>query len=214
MTISIKYTERFKKTIKALNDTSNILKSSIQMVSDTVIYFRNKYPDDINNSSSNVFKDELSKVIFSIRGYPLISALYYTEGTSLHTIFDQGLYSDCIKLISRIVEDSKWHNVFIKKWLNEAGGGSKSERSLISKLAEAGVLVLPKDKSHKTFQRKTRDFTADRIKARQDDRFRSIINDEIDAGQRFDGTDISAFTTNDASLHLFVRKSHDGNRGL
>lgn len=120
MTISIKYTERFKKTIKALNDTSNILKSSIQMVSDTVIDFRNKYPDDINNSSSNVFKDELSKVIFSIRGYPLISALYYTEGTSLHTIFDQGLYSDCIKLISRIVEDSKWHNVFIKKWLNEA----------------------------------------------------------------------------------------------
>ena len=120
MTISIKYTERFKKTIKALNDTSNILKSSIQMVSDTVIDFRNKYPDDINNSSSNVFRGELSKVIFSIRGYPLISALYYTEGTSLHTIFDQGLYSDCIKLISRIVEDSKWHNVFIKKWLNEA----------------------------------------------------------------------------------------------
>ena len=120
MTISIKYTERFKKTIKALNDTSNILKSSIQMVSDTVIDFRNKYPDDINNSSSNVFRGELSKVIFSIRGYPLISALYYTEGTSLHTIFDQGLYSDCIKLISRIVEDSKWHKVFIKKWLNEA----------------------------------------------------------------------------------------------
>ena len=120
MTISIKYTERFKKTIKALNDTSNILKSSIQMVSDTVIDFRNKYPDDINNSSSNVFKDELSKVIFSIRDYPLISALYYTEGTSIHTIFDQGLYSDCIKLISRIVEDSKWHKVFIKKWLNEA----------------------------------------------------------------------------------------------
>lgn len=120
MTISIKYTERFKKTIKALNDTSNILKSSIQMVSDTVIDFRNKYPDDINNSSSNVFRGELSKVIFSIRGYPLISALYYTEGTSLHTIFDQGLYSDCIKLISRIVEDSKWYKVFIKKWLNEA----------------------------------------------------------------------------------------------
>ena len=120
MTISIKYTERFKKTIKALNDTSNILKSSIQLVSDTVIDFRNKYPDDINNSSSNVFRGELSKVIFSIRGYPLISALYYTEGTSLHTIFDQGLYSDCIKLISRIVEDSKWHKVFIKKWLNEA----------------------------------------------------------------------------------------------
>ena len=66
----------------------------------------------------------------------------------------------------------------------------------------------------KTFQRKTRDFTADRIKARQDDSFRSIINDEIDAGQRFDGTDISAFTTNDASLHLFIRKSHDGNCGL
>lgn len=120
MTISIKYTERFKKTIKAFNDTSNILKSSIQMVSDTVIDFRNKYPDDINNSSSNVFRGELSKVIFSIRGYPLISALYYTEGTSIHTIFDQGLYSDCIKLISRIVEDSKWHKVFIKKWLNEA----------------------------------------------------------------------------------------------
>ena len=58
MTISIKYTERFKKTIKALNDTSNILKSSIQMVSDTVIDFRNKYPDDINNSSSNVFRGE------------------------------------------------------------------------------------------------------------------------------------------------------------
>ena len=66
----------------------------------------------------------------------------------------------------------------------------------------------------KTFQRKTRDFTADRIKARQDDGLWGIIDDKIDAGQRFDGTDISAFTTNDASLHLFVRKSHDGNRGL
>ena len=48
---------------------------------------------------------------------------------------------------------------YFKKWLNEAGGGSKSERSLISKLAEAGVLVLPKDKSHKTFQRKIGDLT-------------------------------------------------------
>lgn len=48
---------------------------------------------------------------------------------------------------------------YFKKWLNEAGGGSKSERSLISKLADAGVLVLPKDKSHKTFQRKIGDLT-------------------------------------------------------
>lgn len=48
---------------------------------------------------------------------------------------------------------------YFKKWLNEAGGGSKSERSLISKLAEAGVLVFPKDKSHKTFQRKIGDLT-------------------------------------------------------
>ena len=48
---------------------------------------------------------------------------------------------------------------YFKKWLNEAGGGSKSERSLISKLVDAGVLVLPKDKSHKTFQRKIGDLT-------------------------------------------------------
>lgn len=49
---------------------------------------------------------------------------------------------------------------YFKKWLDEASGSSKSERSLINKLADAGVLVLPKDKSHKTFQRKIGDLTA------------------------------------------------------
>ena len=61
------------------------------------------------------------------------------------------------------------------------------------------------------FQSETSNLTADRVKAGQSDRLRHIVDDQIDAGQRFNGTDISALTTDDTALHFIVGKVHNGN---
>src|SRR5690606_18629998 len=51
---------------------------------------------------------------------------------------------------------------------------------------------------HQLLQRSTGNFASDGIKARQNDRFRCIVDYEIDTGQCFQSTDIAAFTSDNA----------------
>jgi len=53
------------------------------------------------------------------------------------------------------------------------------------------------------------DFATDGVKSREDDGFRRIIDDQIDAGHGFDGANITAFTTDDAALHFVIGKVDD-----
>jgi len=61
------------------------------------------------------------------------------------------------------------------------------------------------------FQGLAGNLSPDRIKSGEDDRFGSIVNDDIYSGGGFNRPDIPAFTADDPSLHLFVRQRHDGN---
>ena len=61
------------------------------------------------------------------------------------------------------------------------------------------------------FNGQTGDFTAYRIKSRNDDGFRRIINDEINARRRFKGADIAALAADDAALHIVIGQIDNGN---
>ncbi|MNW57291.1 hypothetical protein D3C74_350840 [compost metagenome] len=67
---------------------------------------------------------------------------------------------------------------------------------------------------HQFLQGGPSDFTANWVKARQDHRFRCIVDNEIDPSQGFECADIPAFPADDPSLHFFVRQRYDGNRRL
>ncbi|GBE29440.1 hypothetical protein BMS3Bbin04_00452 [bacterium BMS3Bbin04] len=54
-------------------------------------------------------------------------------------------------------------------------------------------------------------FPAHWIKARYDNRFRSVINYYIYTGSSFQGANVATFTSNDASLDLIVRKGYGVN---
>ena len=60
------------------------------------------------------------------------------------------------------------------------------------------------------FETDARDLSAHRIERGQDDRFRRIVDDEVDAGRRFERTDVASFTTDDTTLHFIVGQRHDG----
>ena len=55
------------------------------------------------------------------------------------------------------------------------------------------------------FERTLRDLAADRVKSGNDDSFRRVVDDEIDAGQRLEGADVPALAADDASLHVVAR---------
>jgi hypothetical protein len=59
-----------------------------------------------------------------------------------------------------------------------------------------------------------RDFTPNRIKARHDNRFRSVVNDQVASGGHFQRTDVSPLPANDAALHLVAGKIDDRHRRL
>ena len=58
------------------------------------------------------------------------------------------------------------------------------------------------------------DLTAHRIKSGKYNRLRRIIDDQLDAGQLLQCTDITSLTADDAALHIIIRKLHDGNGRL
>lgn len=56
--------------------------------------------------------------------------------------------------------------------------------------------------------------TAYRIEAGQYDRFRRIIDDQLDTGQLLQCPDVSSFTANDSTLHFIIRQLYNRYGGL
>jgi len=63
-------------------------------------------------------------------------------------------------------------------------------------------------------QRQTRHLTAHRVKGGHRNGLGRIVDDQIDARDRFERADIAALAADDASLHFVVGKRHDGYRRL
>src|ERR1035441_601196 len=55
-------------------------------------------------------------------------------------------------------------------------------------------------------------FTAYRVKARKDNRFRGVVNYQVDAGGCFKCPDIATFPTDYPPLHFIRREGHYGKR--
>ena len=54
------------------------------------------------------------------------------------------------------------------------------------------------------FKSNARHFATDWLEAGKHDGFRRIVDDEIDASEIFQGANVAAFATNDATCHLVV----------
>lgn len=65
---------------------------------------------------------------------------------------------------------------------------------------------------YEPFKRGFRDFFAHRIEARNNDRFGSIVNNDIDSRERFKGADIPPFAADDAPFHFVARQRYRRNR--
>ena len=65
---------------------------------------------------------------------------------------------------------------------------------------------------HKTFQGQSGNFTANRIETGQNNRFRCIINNQINTGQCFNCAYIPPFTSDNTALHFFIRQGNYRNR--
>ena len=59
-----------------------------------------------------------------------------------------------------------------------------------------------------------RDLAAVRIEARQDDRARRVVDDEIDAGGELERADVAALASDDAALEIVARQVDDRDRRL
>ena len=64
------------------------------------------------------------------------------------------------------------------------------------------------------FQRNSRDFTADRIERGDRDGLRRIVDDEVDACDGLQRTDIAPLSTDDAPLHFVVGQGNHTDGGL
>ena len=64
------------------------------------------------------------------------------------------------------------------------------------------------------FESDTRDLAAYRIETGQNDSLRRVVDNEVDARQRFQRADIAAFAADNPAFHFIVRQSDDGNRRL
>ena len=56
--------------------------------------------------------------------------------------------------------------------------------------------------------------TSDGVKARYRDSLGSVVDDEVNSGERFDSADVSAFASDDSALHFFTRERNCGYRNL
>ena len=64
------------------------------------------------------------------------------------------------------------------------------------------------------FQGYAGNFPAYRIKAGQNNRFRCVINNEVNPGKCFQSTNIAPFAANNAPLHFFIRQRNNRNRSF
>jgi hypothetical protein len=67
---------------------------------------------------------------------------------------------------------------------------------------------------HEALERDAGDLAADGIEAGEDDRFRRVVDDEVDAGRQLERADIAALAADDAALHVLAREVDDGDRIL
>src|ERR1044071_2203181 len=67
---------------------------------------------------------------------------------------------------------------------------------------------------HQAFEGDARDLAANRIEARENDGFGSVVDDEIDAGRELERADVASLASDDASLHVLARQVDDGDRVL
>ena len=64
------------------------------------------------------------------------------------------------------------------------------------------------------FQGDPADLPADRVEARQQHRFRGVVDDDVDAGHGLEGADVAALAADDPALDLVGGQVHDGDHGL
>ena len=64
------------------------------------------------------------------------------------------------------------------------------------------------------FKRDTCNFAANRVKSRNNNRFRCIIDNQIDACHRLKSTNIASFTSDDPALHFISGQLDDRNRSF
>src|SRR3990172_9827309 len=55
---------------------------------------------------------------------------------------------------------------------------------------------------------------ADRVEAREHHRLRRVVDDEVHAGGRLEGSDVPTLATDDPPLHVLTRQREDAHRGL
>ena len=65
-----------------------------------------------------------------------------------------------------------------------------------------------REKEERTFS------AADRIVARKGYRLGGVVDDKVNAGERFKGADIASLAADDTTLHFVVRNSNDGYCGF
>ncbi len=67
---------------------------------------------------------------------------------------------------------------------------------------------------HQLGERQPGDLPPYRVEARQRDRVRRVVDDQVDPGHGFQGADVAALAADDAALHLLVRDLHHAGRDL
>ena len=67
---------------------------------------------------------------------------------------------------------------------------------------------------HQLLEREPADLAADRVEARQQHGLGRVVDDHVDAGDRFEGPDVAALAADDAALHLVAGQVHDADHGL
>ena len=55
-------------------------------------------------------------------------------------------------------------------------------------------------------------FAADRIESREDNCFRCVVDDEVNARRGLQRADVASFATDDATFHVVVGQGYDGDR--
>src|SRR3954469_16569565 len=64
------------------------------------------------------------------------------------------------------------------------------------------------------YEGEARDLAADAVERGEDDRLRGVVDDEVDAGEVLEGTDVAALAADDAALHVVGRQLDEGDRRL
>ncbi len=67
---------------------------------------------------------------------------------------------------------------------------------------------------HQALHREARHLAAHRIEAGEDHGLRRVVHDDIDAGDRLEGPDVSPLTPDDPALHVVARQRDDRHGGL